>query len=608
MRKYYFKVYSRFSRIVVLIILIGTLIISGFLAIFGISDDGSRETKEIQFTDKTLNTSVSFSLGSDEYCDEVRFNFTSINETRNFIKNGEFNLSSNGWDALNEPDINYEWKNSSLVNSECISINLTGVNSKIEKKPLDNYTGIENCTDLTGWDYDNNNDSAYFIQGKSQSGKGPSHFFWLFGDPTGTGSLTHRYNATSGYGMANSSFVFSVNLSFPVLLINLSFWYCWRNLGAGAGNEVELGVYLITPSNIHYKIKNWDKHIVTDSPGNSSFSKKSFYNISEYITETGEYNLTFYSIHDQSGGDFDSFIYFDDIELTIVHSLKELPQNTTLFWNQSIYFDRTAFLDGIFNYSCFITNKFNHINRSDIFLSIRINDYNVFRDSLKNLTDNIWINDSLSVKKIYLNSKRLNISIGLFFNTTTYIFPNETFTIFFDNISLQIGANPNPSQVELKVYVPDPLLNESFEVDRDLYTVNISKVDFSWSPNQVHWLNLTCNSSEVVISCTLTYFVIDKSDKDDNNGTDKPPLILNSTFLVMVLIILLSFSSFLFVDRFEKRFFMNPKYDYIKKLKFKRKMKIQKLDAIVDKKPCISCGRSINLTAKFCEHCGKTQI
>ena len=72
---------------------------------------------------------------------------------------------------------------------------------------------------------------------------------------------------------------------------------------------------------------------------------------------------------------------------------------------------------------------------------------------------------------------------------------------------------------------------------------------------------------------------------------------------------MMALSSSLFVVRFQKRLFLSPKYDYIRKLKLKKKLKVSRgrLEPTEAKKRCGRCGKYINAAARFCEFCGQPQ-
>ena len=86
-------------------------------------------------------------------------------------------------------------------------------------------------------------------------------------------------------------------------------------------------------------------------------------------------------------------------------------------------------------------------------------------------------------------------------------------------------------------------------------------------------------------------------------------LILAVVFILIILI--LSFSSYIYIIRIQQRLFMNPKYDYIKKLKLSTKLKFKRerldIGPKEENKFCSSCRKLINPNEKFCEHCGSPQ-
>ena len=565
--------------------------------------------EQVNYNNLTLNNSVSFDLNSTTTCSEVHFNFTSINETRDFIDNGNFDASSINWNAINETDVNYTWTDNTIANAECIGINLTGLSSEAIIKPLDNYSGIINFTTTDGW-YLNNNITSKFQHNRSLSGKDPISNSLNF--PDATGSLIHELNGSMDDGMANSSYQFFYNASYPISYINLSFWYHWYIQWPGGPwfDKIDLGVFLITPNQDAILLNS----TILNTQTSIFFEKKSLDNISEYFTDTGYYNLTFYTKHLQNSDGY-TRIYFDDIELQYTFSYKEFVQNNATQWNQSINFpNRDVYSNGIFNISYYITEKIERNDNSEVFLCVWINNNRIIIDNLNNMVENTWDSSSMSIDKDLIQADPLNISVGLYFNATTQVFINESFSIFFDNISFTIGTNPHPELINLQVSSTNPQLNDTFIVNRDVFNndfVNVSNSSFTWSSGQTHWLNITSNSSNLIVYLTISYFISQDIDDTNSNGGETPPLPepINVTIIIMVLLLIMSITSFLFVSRVQKRIFLNPKYDYIKKLQTKRKINISKerLAPVEAKRMCQTCRRPINLTAQFCEHCGQPQ-
>jgi hypothetical protein len=565
------------------------------------NDSGTQNQKN--YTNLQLNNTISFDLNSTYNCKEVYVNFTSINETKDFITNGDLNSSSSSWTALNETDISYEWKQNGPEGANSISINLTGRNSTKIIRPMRNNSGIEKFENLDGWFFTKNL-TVNFTQELEPL---ISH---SYPGLDGTYSLRHKCNATTGNtAMGNSSYQFFYNSSFEILSTNLNFSYKVSNPDLfDNDNELTTGVYLIKPSN--KPILLWQSNIYLPSAAAPQYETHNLNNLTKYLNETGFYNLTFYSIHKHLDN-YDSIIYFDYIELNITWSVKEINNGSMTTWNQSISFNRGIFLDGILNFSYYITEKFEHINKSDVFLSTWINDQLIQASPLTTIINNTWVQDSVIINKSIIGTGIIKVSLGLLFNDIVYIFSNETFSLFFDNISFVIGSNPHPLEVDLKVF--DFGINKSFSVNRDIYNndfVNITNNSFTWGPSQTHNLNVTCNSSEVIVSLTLTYIVL-KITTNGNGGNGQLPGIKSSDIItiLIILVLFMSISSSLFIVRFQKRLFLNPKYDYIKKLRVKKtsKFKIERLEHIEPKKRCSSCGKYINAAAKFCEHCGQSQ-
>ncbi len=564
------------------------------------NNTGALTVKQAEFNKLSLDNSISFKLNSTQKCHEIRLNFTSVNETRDFVNNGDFTQNSDGWDANNKTDIKFEWKE----DSKCISINITGNNSKTFVRPMNDSLGVENFQELDGWDF-KTNDITKMAQKRDP----------VKGHPIGdtSGSLMHRYNGTTTK-MANSTYEFFHNSSVPLYNISLSYWYYFK-LDNLKSNKIEIGTYITNPSKESYLI-NDTKIMFQGDDETFFFINVKFKNISKYFNETGDYNLTFYSIHEHNNN-IATYIYFDYIELIVAYRQLEIIQNTTMYWNQSIAFDRDVYDTGLFNFSYYMTDIFDHINTTEIYLVASINGHRINVDNLKSMTEKSWVEKSLTISENIIEASSIELSLGLFFNNSaTYIYPNETFSIFFDQVSFKISTFPTPSQIDLKVFVHK--INSSYEVKRDDFNNDYVRIINNTVEicglNQTGLIDITCNSPKVITKVLLTYYVIqiqtgDNDDEDDeDNGEPKPEEIINVSIVIMALILILTMSSFVLVMRFEKRFFLNPRFDYIKKLEVKKKDREKAPPPKRrDLKICATCGKPINARASFCEHCGKTQ-
>ncbi len=597
------------------ILIIGILLFSGLLSNafsnynsqYKVSNNESSE-QELQFNydNIILNDSIPFSLEPESYSNKIGLDFTKINETRNFVKNGDFNESINNWNALNQTDITYNWRDNGPENSKCATINLTGIASKKLYRPMNESSGIENFNNLDGWFLHNNGTAGNFSQERDASVSYP-----LF---SSDGSLLHQYKGfLNTVGMANSTYQFYYNSSFPILSANLSLYYQCKFLGIPGLNlnTIEMGVFLISPSRMIYLINNW-RIFLKDGSAPTDFQNKRFLNIEKYFNETGLYNLTLYSRHYHNETSLNTLMYFDYIELNITWGVKELFNGTTTTWNQNINFDRDVLQNGTLNLSCYITEKFEHINNSKIFLIAIINRIVYNLSSINLIGNNTWNHFSIEVDKSFIKSYLLNVSIGIQFNTSTYIFCNETFSMFFDNVSFIISAHPNPAQIDLEIFVPE--LHSTFLVNRSGgnqdYALLVS-TSFVWNAGTAYNLDLKTNTTLVIVNLVLTifYYINAESNDDDDEESDKKGININVSALLVFLVLIVVFATVTFLTRFEKRFFMNEKYEYIKKLNIKRK-DFEKRDRVKPeskKKKCVKCGRYINISAKFCEHCGTVQ-
>ncbi|MHA1253482.1 MAG: hypothetical protein ACTSRP_26135, partial [Candidatus Helarchaeota archaeon] len=449
-----------------------------------------------------LNNSIHFELNSTTSCKEIQLNFTQINETRNFIKNGEFENNPTNWNALNDTDIKYKWHSNGPNNSNCVSINITGKNSRQIILPLNPPLGIEDFADNDGW-LNNSNDPAYF----SISLDFDQMYNHNPGD--GTGSLKHYYTGNNkNPAIGNSSYKFFYNSSFPLISANVSLWY-YSDIKWDSQDDVNLSLILVNPNNEKYVILNKSIH-------DTGWWVNVFKKIDAYLTISGNYSIILQTSHYHSLNDSYSLIYFDDIKLNIIQAFKQINSSDLLTWNQIIYFNRTALMDGIFNFSYYITNKFAHINSSQIKIALKVNNIIYGIDSIKNSINNTWIKKSINILKDDINGGKINISIGIYFNKTTYIFNNESFSLFFDNISFVIKAISNSALINISCFVPE--LNKSFLVYHDKYNNDFVKIineSFLWQPGNIYYLNITANSSIVSVNIVATFYLI--INIEDNN-------------------------------------------------------------------------------------------
>lgn len=595
---------------IIVFMILGHIILGSYFSVNTLALKEYDSIEQTYYNQKRLNESLSFSLPEKTKSEQIHLNFTQINESRDFIRNGAFDSDAQYWNAEAEKDINFSWTGKGLENSKCLKLNITGKESNITFRPMNNSQGIENFRKgISEWKFSENEtiEPGHLKQEKATQSIDPNK------PMDDSGSLMHIYNGTDNV-MANSSYTFFLNTSFPIQQVDLSFWYkVWLDSAIIETNKLEMGLYLETPSNKSYLLGDWKKNYeVSSNPIDPSFKNQNFTNFSNLLNKTGNYTLIFYSRHLHSVNSY-TRAYFDYIELNITQGYKQINSSQFLSWNQSINFNRKVWKDARLNLTYGLSNKFKNINSSQVFVAFKINNNLTLIDSIKQINQNTWINKTFNISKSVLNQTRLNISMGIYFNKTAYILPNESFSLYFDNISCFIHTNPDPPQVKLAVRSPTSELNETFYVNRDEFGnafVNISDDYFEWKAGQVYQLNITTNSSHVDVDFILTKFLlnIEKEDPTNENGDVKREEI-NITLFFFILVLMMILSSYVFVIRLQKRSFINPEYDYIKKFKMKREMR-SRVKAREPKKAmtrCSACGKFINKGAAFCEHCGASQ-
>ncbi|MFO8019568.1 MAG: hypothetical protein R6U96_13155, partial [Promethearchaeia archaeon] len=91
--------------------------------------EGYDRTKHDPFSGRKLNDSISLTIPEDTYSDQVHVNFTQLNESRDFVRNGGMDGDDRGWNSTDETDVNYSWTEDGPEDSNCLSINTTGKNS-----------------------------------------------------------------------------------------------------------------------------------------------------------------------------------------------------------------------------------------------------------------------------------------------------------------------------------------------------------------------------------------------------------------------------------------------------------------------------------------------
>ncbi|MFO7934514.1 MAG: glycosyl hydrolase, partial [Bacteroidales bacterium] len=87
---------------------------------------------------------------------------------------------------------------------------------------------------------------------------------------------------------------------------------------------------------------------------------------------------------------------------------------------------------------------------------------------------------------------------GIFEQRRGYIFPNESLSLFFDDVEFIIGTHPTPSQVDLEVY--NAKINQTFAVRQDEFNHSYVRIRYnssSWGPGKTHAFNLSSSSDSV---------------------------------------------------------------------------------------------------------------
>lgn len=569
-------------------------------------NESIRVQNNTRFNGLTLNDSISFTLNSTSYCNEAIVEFESLEDTKEYINNGGFESGTNYWSDTDESDVKFNHDLNGPEGRKCVSINLTGIKSNHTKRPINEPEGVEDFEDpnaLDNW-YFKSNDSSNFEQKRD------------YKDVLRKFTLLHNYSISfpSSIGMANASFKFHFNSSFPLRKVNLSFVYDWfiQNI---AFNKIEVGVNLITPSKKVYLINGWFDEIEDEIEDSSSGSRSKFFaNISNYFNETGYYNLTFYSIH-YAFTTGKNLLYFDDIEMVFEYKMHRISKDEQFKWSQSSTFNKDVAEDASLTFNYYCSDLINHINSSDIHLMAWVNGrgYNV--SDFNNIINGSWQSASILIDKSIIEASQLNVEIGISFNqTSTDIYYNESFALYIDDVSFIIKTNPPPSFIDLQVYVPK--LKTSHVVNRNAEGTDLVRIfnenSSIWEPGKTHVLNITCNVTNIRADVLLTTFIYQNitknggnDDNDESNGDTPVPI--NVSMFLLAFILMIMAASALFVVRIEKQLFLAPELEYVKKLKVKQVKRKPGEKAERKLVPCKTCGKPINARSSFCEHCGAQQ-
>ncbi len=463
-----------------------------------------------------LNGSIYLALNDSSFCRTLEFNITEISETRDFITNGEFDNNIDNWELNDQNDVSLYWD----TQNKTIELNITGIEGTHLLKPMGNWSGIEYFNSLINWSL-STNASSNFQRSRS--------FIYRKSTPS---SMMHHYSGNK-HIEANSSYSFIYNGS-SLSSANLSIWYRRKIDTTPEIYSIEVRAYLVFPNKTSILLENWyDKD--SNSPGSDfddgAFLNKKFENLANYFNEQGNYTVVLCSRHNLTGASgMNSYAFFDDIELEINYTAKDINKSDSIGFFETVYYNRTTLNDGTLNFTYHVPEKFDHINQSFVNLSFWVNNQRYNVNSMDKIENDTWISESIDVNKAHINGYDLNITFGLFFDDSTSIYPNESFAIYFDNISFIIPAGSTPIQIALNLNSTADDQTYEFEQGANGIVLSLTKSSDYWRAGGNYQFDLITNTTGVQITIVLIATILTWRDVLIMESEEVSDL-LNQTFI-----------------------------------------------------------------------------
>ncbi|MHA1819656.1 MAG: hypothetical protein ACTSU2_01290 [Promethearchaeota archaeon] len=420
----------------------------------------------------------------------AKINVNDINDTQNFVKNGDFNQSIDGWTATNDYDVHAGWLNEYNMSYGAAQLNLTGLEQP-HKYTICNYTNdTDYFPDVGLWQFEKNDSDSFYTANISYDannyGVSSGYGIDLAWNWNGTG-VTQAANEGQRIGYAFRNFTYKGTSH--LVNAHLSFYYKLQ-FGGDFYNDsygnLNISVYITDPNNNTYQIGNWIKNYNTTEAKangyNSYWHYKSFNvdDLKDIISEKGNYTLKFKAMHYHHNcypglKIVQSRVLIDDVKLVLNYSMKEFENGDNESLNYHFDFNRLPRENSTLNMSYLITEPTPQMNSSGSYIFLKINNETLYKNNISETQPNHWMNISLQVdlQKINISSGIISISVGVHFilNQTLVFYPNTSWSLLLDNVSFIIKSTPQPQDINLSII--DPIFKQVYGI-RNKFDNNVS--------------------------------------------------------------------------------------------------------------------------------------
>ncbi|MBD3350097.1 MAG: hypothetical protein GF364_01265 [Candidatus Lokiarchaeota archaeon] len=397
-------------------------------------------------------------------------NITDINETREYIQNGDFDNDVNDWQLNDNNDVKTQWENLVLSNPGNLKLNLTGIeNQHIFTKFNDSGDYEDDLESIGNWKFKNitlPEDPLYngiydpitpvppdFSAALELSWCRYTGGFGNDGQHSGGIMSNFTYNGTNNLVDAELTFDYYMQ-------IGSTSW------NADTVGDLNLSVWIVVPNGTEFKIGNWQRNLHCNQSteeqtigSQSSWPEKSFglTDLKQVFNATGNYTLKFRADHYHNRDGVTriwSSILINTVKLTLNYTKKEYQTDDKIILHQNSTFGRLPRDFAEFNASFAITEPFTNLNNSGSEIFFAINDNVIFSQRINETEYNEWSSISYDLDNEIVNSEEIRISAGINFTDNVTFYPNQTWSLYLDNLSLVIRSTPHLEQIELQLFIP----------------------------------------------------------------------------------------------------------------------------------------------------------
>lgn len=482
----------------------------------------------------TTNESFSLGFNNSVLTHGLTVDVLNINETKEYIQNGNFDTDMDNWNVKQDTDVNKVWNTNYLGKSGVGSLNLTGLE---QKHPFSRYNDSGNYLDNISSQGD------WLMANETLPEDDQYHGFLIprFNPPSSTFDfeLSWCVYATSGKDGYRSGLLFSnftYNGTEHLTDVELSFEYkmeikMFAGCPAGSVGDMNLSVWIVDPVGQEFQIDSWKEHFRFVYQGEVNVSTldwryKTFNlnHLNNIFRTTGNYTLKFKSEHFHDSGGSGAKIYtktdIDNVKFILNYTKKEFPIGYNASLYQSSSFGKIPNGYALLNLNYSISEPFSALNDSGAELFVNLNNYTLYSKKINETNYNQWNNLQINIENSKLAVEFINLSIGINFTKESVTFyPNQSWTLFLDNVSLIIRAIPKVSQINLSFFITD--MNKTYLIsgnefgkgqalvsNNSIVFIGNSEIYNIDNINQYsNWLfQFNCNSSNVTIEYNITKF------------------------------------------------------------------------------------------------------